>query len=198
MEPEGDTLHCVSGACRSLLLEGLSPRSLVHGSVCSVWFWIITVHKAGTQACYLKETRVRVAAACPRASSEWSVMDRSHRAQCFLETVANRQKQQKFIFSQFWAQSLKSVLAGLRSPNTPGGEAFLSPLVSVAPGLVCGTPLQSVSAPSRGLPCVSCLLFCLLWEHLSSELGSQWPLQRPFQPGSHSCVRGCGAGRGKA
>lgn len=180
MEPEGDTLHCVSGACRSLLLEVPSPRSLVHGSVCSVWFWIITVHKTGTQACYLKETWVRVAAACPRASSERSVMIRSHRTQCFLKTVANLQKQQKFIFSQFWAQSLKSVLAGLCSPNTLGRSLPVTPCVCGSRAPLWDTPLQSVSAPSRGLPCVSCRLFCLLWEHLSSELGSQWPLQRPF------------------
>ena len=127
MEPEGDTLHCVSGACRSLLLEVPSPRSLVHGSVCSVWFWIITVHKAGTQACYLKETWVRVAAACPRASSERSVILRSHRTQCFLKTVANLQKQQKFIFSQFWAESEVSVGRAVL-PKYPGEKPSCRPL----------------------------------------------------------------------
>lgn len=164
---------------QSLLLEGLSPRSLVHGSVCSVWFWIITVHKAGTQACYLKETRVRVAAATPGppVNGQWWT---EATGTVLLETVANRQKQRKFIFSQFWARVWSRCWRGCASPNTLG-EAFLSPLVSAAPGLVCGTHLFSLSLP---LPLV--FPVCLVFSSVSyentcrQELGSQWPLQRPF------------------
>ena len=81
LEPEGDTLHCVSGAYRSPLLEAPSPSSLVHGSVCSVWFWIITVHKAGTQACCRRETWVRAAAACgPPVNGQWWTEATEHSA----------------------------------------------------------------------------------------------------------------------